>query len=62
MATHPNILVRRILQTKEPGGLQAKGSQSHAPLKRLSTHTYRQVACAGLSHSVVYDTLQPYGL
>ena len=40
MATHSSALIRRILWTEEPGGLQFVGSQSRAQLKRLSTHTH----------------------
>ena len=39
MATHSSILVWRIPQTEESGGLQSMGSQSQTWLKRLSTHT-----------------------
>ena len=39
VATHTSVLVWRIPQTEESGGLQSMGSQSQTWLKRLSTHT-----------------------
>ena len=39
MATYASILAQKILQTEEPGGLQAMGLQRVDMTEQLSTHT-----------------------
>ena len=40
MATYSSLLACRIPWTKEPGGLQSTGTQSHIQLKWLCTHAW----------------------
>ena len=49
MATHSSILVWRIPETEEPGGLLSMGSQSWTRLKRLSSSSRKD----GLSLNLV---------
>ena len=45
MATHSSILVWRILQTEEPGGLQSMGSLVSDTTERL--HFHFSLSCIG---------------
>ena len=49
MATHSSILVWRIPETEEPGGLLSMGSQSWTRLKQLSSSSRKD----GLSLNLV---------
>ena len=50
MATHSNILVRRIPRTMEPGGLQCIGWQK----VRLTTHTHPHTHIYTQTHTHTY--------
>ena len=68
MATHSSILTWRISWTEEPGRLQPIGLRRvRHDWRRLSMHVHRNTVglpwwLSQFSHSVVSDSLQPYGL
>ena len=44
MATHSNILARKIPWTEEPGGLQSTGCKDSDPIVWLSTYSFNTLA------------------
>ena len=68
MATHPSILAWEIPWTEEPGRLQSLGLQELDTTEPLNhCHPCFQELKVGLesvcvSHSVMSNSLQPYGL
>ena len=69
MATHSNILARKIPWTEEPGGLQSMVSQSQMQLSahphclKVDSPCFHVTVCAFcmLSHTCS-DSWQPHGL
>ena len=60
MATYSSILAWRMPWTVEPDGLQSIGSDVTERLTHTCTHTHTHTHVLG--HSVLSDSLRPYGL